>query len=102
MGKLKDHVTFPIEELDMTPYASEGAISKAGGSSLYELVGVVNHHGQATDKGHYTSFCLDADRNTWLFFDDKEVGVASPDDVLASQGFLLFYEQKENINFRHN
>lgn len=44
------------------------------------------------DKGHYTSFCRDADRTTWIFYNDKEVGVASPEDVLASQGFLLFYE----------
>ena len=44
------------------------------------------------DKGHYTSFCRDADRTTWIFYNDKEVGVASPEDVLVSQGFLLFYE----------
>lgn len=92
LGKLKDHVTFPIEVLDMGPFCTAEAISNAGGSSIYQLVGVVNHHGQGMNKGHYTSFCLDADRSTWLFYNDKEVGVASPDDVLASQGFLLFYE----------
>ena len=76
----------------MGPFSTPEAVAKVGVSSLYKLVGVVNHHGQGMNKGHYTSFCLDADRSTWLFYNDKEVGVASPDDVRASQGFLLFYE----------
>ena len=49
----------------------------------------------ATTTGHYTSFCRDADRTTWIFYNDKEVGVASPEDVLVSQAFLLFYEIKD-------
>ena len=92
LGKLEDHVTFPIEVLDLAPYSTPEAVATVGGSGVYELVGVVNHHGQGMNKGHYTSFCLDADRSTWLFYNDKAVGVASPDDVLASQAFLLFYE----------
>ena len=97
LGKHKDHVTFPLEMLDMAPFCTPGAVSKAGGCSVYQLVGVVNHHGQGMNKGHYTSFCRDADRNTWLFYNDKEVGVASPDDVRASQAFLLFYERHNSM-----
>ena len=97
LGKLKDHVTFPIDSLDMSPYSTNEAVDKVGSGGVYELVGVVNHHGQSMDKGHYTSFCRDADRTTWIFYNDKEVGVASPEDVLASQGFLLFYEIKDVV-----
>ena len=78
--------------LDLEPFSTPEAVVKANGSTVYKLVGVVNHHGQGMNKGHYTSFCLDADESTWIFYNDKEVGVASPDDVLASQAFLLFYE----------
>jgi ubiquitin C-terminal hydrolase len=95
LGKLKDHVTFPMNDLDMKPYSTDEAVEKIGSNGVYELVGVVNHHGQSMDKGHYTSFCRDADRTTWIFYNDKEVGVASPEDVLVSQGFLLFYEIKD-------
>ena len=97
LGKHKDHVTFPLDELDMSPFCTPETIAKAGGCPFYELVGVVNHHGQGMNKGHYTSFCRDADRNTWLFYNDKEVGVASPDDVRASQAFLLFYERRNGM-----
>jgi len=51
LGKLKDHVTFPIDNLDMKPYCTVEAIENVGSDGIYELVGVVNHHGQAMDKG---------------------------------------------------
>ena len=51
LGKLKDHITFPLDALDMKPYSTAEAAEKVGGDGIYELVGVVNHHGQSMDKG---------------------------------------------------
>jgi hypothetical protein len=35
----------------MKPYCTVEAIENVGSDGIYELVGVVNHHGQAMDKG---------------------------------------------------
>jgi uncharacterized UBP type Zn finger protein len=51
---------FPLEGLDMRPYAPAGI----AGNCVYDLSAVVCHHGTTVDTGHYTAFCKDAQRST--------------------------------------
>lgn len=38
--------------------------------------------------------CLPLSSDVWLWFDDDKVKVSSPADVLGSQAYLLFYQQR--------
>ena len=40
LGKLKDHITFPMNDLDMKPYSTKEAVRNIGSNGIYELVGV--------------------------------------------------------------
>ena len=108
--QLMDHIDFPLEELRMGEFCTANALKRnvdkekrknrtTGDSNVqqekrdndpersgysddvYDLCAVVNHHGRGIDKGHYTAYCRDADRGTWLLFNDVEVSVASAHDV---------------------
>ena len=52
----------------------------------YKLHGVLYHHGESADSGHYTADVLhlngDSDsRDAWLHIDDESVGVVQHEDV---------------------
>ncbi|GAB5360982.1 hypothetical protein AAMO2058_000675100 [Amorphochlora amoebiformis] len=51
--KNQAHVSFPLESLDMTPYIDE---NPNGEKYVYDLVGVVNHHGKGLNQGHFTAY----------------------------------------------
>eukprot|EP00127_Corallochytrium_limacisporum_P005956 Clim_evm33s215 gene=Clim_evmTU33s215 len=59
----------------------------------YELMGVVNHHG-VIDRGHYTNY-IRRDQD-WYRCDDAYIYRATADEVLRSEGYLLFY-MKSNL-----
>lgn len=95
--KIKDHVDFPLNNLDIS-YACWDDNDVPQERELYNLSAIVNHHGGGLDKGHYSALCLDAgDRNTWMHFNDRRWSIEEPEDVAASQAYLLFYEINTNI-----
>ncbi|KAK9366325.1 hypothetical protein V1509DRAFT_569010 [Lipomyces kononenkoae] len=88
-NKIDDHVSFPMQ-LDMTPYTTNSRSKK---SYIYELFGVVCHHGKI-NTGHYT--CSMKNREgLWFNFDDAMVTLSSEKQVLKSNAYLLFYIIKE-------
>jgi ubiquitin carboxyl-terminal hydrolase 22/27/51 len=115
-AKISNVVTFP-ETLDMRPFlahniSSEGAGAGAGpvkGGSAesdgddansaddtysYTLFSVVNHYG-TLQNGHYTNFVRSADDDgQWFLCNDETITMASIRDVLASEGYMLFYAKK--------
>lgn len=52
--KLSDPVSFPLRELDMSPYVRDYSPARHG-PSRYDLCGVVLHMG-TPDRGHYTAY----------------------------------------------
>ncbi|XP_031571953.1 ubiquitin carboxyl-terminal hydrolase 22-like [Actinia tenebrosa] len=100
--KISTYIPFP-QELDMTPFTSLrlgqnvdiSTISHQNQclsyNSKYLLFAVVNHSG-TLEVGHYTAFIRQ--QHEWFKCDDAWITKASIDDVLQSEGYLLFYHKK--------
>eukprot|EP00466_Bigelowiella_natans_P019240 jgi/Bigna1/127891/aug1.5_g2599 len=61
---------------------------------IYDLTGVVNHHGRGLNQGHFTSYGYNEQQETWFCFNDRKVTVASAEEVSRSQAYLLIYERR--------
>ncbi|XP_063934211.1 ubiquitin carboxyl-terminal hydrolase 22-like isoform X2 [Zophobas morio] len=66
--------------------------------SQYTLFSVVNHHG-SLHSGHYVSYVKH--NNQWFLCDDGAVTTATLEQVLNSEGYLLFYI-KDNLEFERS
>ncbi|XP_064609378.1 ubiquitin carboxyl-terminal hydrolase 22-like isoform X2 [Liolophura sinensis] len=103
--KISTYVSFP-EELDMTPFMSSSRNNNNGYSNQivlestnslscdnkYSLFAVVNHSG-TIEAGHYTCF-IRQHKNQWFKCDDHMITKAVPQEVLNSEGYLLFYHKQ--------
>uniref|UniRef100_A0AAV1UV29 Ubiquitin carboxyl-terminal hydrolase n=1 Tax=Peronospora matthiolae TaxID=2874970 RepID=A0AAV1UV29_9STRA len=118
--KLTLKVNFPLIGLNMRPYTSVGIDEvdelKRGNTNgpvhggnrneyLYDLVAVVNHHGDSVNGGHYTTYVREeiSERTTslsgmeqhqWILFDDVEVKTVTDVEVESSQAYLLCYVRR--------
>lgn len=113
--KLTQIVQFPLVGLNMRPFTSVGidevSERKKGGSkgavpgktegdrseNVYDLVAVVNHHGESVNGGHYTSYVRDEVPNArdpnskqqqWILFDDIDVKTVPVEKVERSQAYV--------------
>ena len=92
--KKQSDVTFPSENLEMSPYV----INKEARyrHHQYHLYGVVNHFG-SMESGHYTAFCRSANTDRWHKFDDHEVHQLNSGGVQSSAGYILFYAAADGV-----
>ena len=88
--KLNNRCSFPLE-LNMKPYTKAGLASDDEDAMvddddddeyMYELKGVLVHSGVAQG-GHYYSFIVDRESNTWAKFDDEDVTPFDPANIEA-------------------
>eukprot|EP00939_MAST-03C_sp_MAST-3C-sp1_P000424 g424.t1 len=93
--KVQSHVHFPLSGLDLSPFAAKAAGACATSGSTYDLSSVVVHRGRGIDTGHYSNYCFDHMRDTWLSFDDLSVRTCSTKEVGDSQAYLLFYVRRD-------
>lgn len=103
--KISSFISFP-QCLDMTPFMSSyrsktnssGSTDKGFNSNVsnndnkYCLFAVVNHSG-TIETGHYTAY-IRQHRDQWFKCDDHLITRASVQDVLDSEGYLLFYHKQ--------
>jgi len=98
--KITTRVDFP-EIIDMTPFISgKRNIRRAVSEELqltepdnkYVLFAVINHIG-TLDAGHYTSY-IRQHSNLWFHCNDHQILPASIQQVLDSEGYLLFYHKQ--------
>ncbi|GLH06105.1 hypothetical protein R5R35_010104 [Gryllus longicercus] len=98
--KISTYVAFP-EHLDMTPFMSHYRNMNNGhcGNTFnllpdnrYSLFAVINHLG-TLDGGHYTAF-IRQQQNHWFKCDDHLITKANIQEVLDSEGYLLFYHKQ--------
>jgi len=88
-SKISTRVTFPLQDLDMSPWLHTDCVSK---QTKYHLTGVICHHGMAGG-GHYTSYCLNYIDNIWYEFDDSFVRPVDATTVAAAEAYVLFYRK---------
>jgi len=98
--KITTRVDFP-EIVDMSPYISHARNGETGSGSdylvtkpdnRYVLFAVINHIG-TLDAGHYTSY-IRQHGSLWFHCNDHQILPASIDQVLDSEGYLLFYHKQ--------
>ena len=89
--KINNLISFPIDNLDLTPYVTGyNAVSYK-----YDLYGICNHIGGVTG-GHYTAFVRNPE-NTWLHYNDRDVEkVDNPDAIVSPATYCLFYRKKNH------
>ncbi|CAH6782602.1 ubiquitin carboxyl-terminal hydrolase 51 [Phodopus roborovskii] len=99
--KINTFISFPLE-LDMTPFLASTKESIMKGQPLtdcvpsenkYSLFAVINHHG-TLESGHYTSF-IRQQKDQWFSCDDAIVTKATMEELLYSEGYLLFYHRQD-------
>ena len=89
------HITFPLTELDMTPYLREQ--TRATNEEMYDLFAVVEHVGRRMDGGHYIAYVRGKDvlgRDIWWKCNDAKCWMVNKDIVSSSQGYIWFYERR--------
>ncbi|XP_067005942.1 ubiquitin carboxyl-terminal hydrolase 22 isoform X2 [Anabrus simplex] len=101
--KISTFIAFP-EHLDMTPFMSHSRnhnnnnngqctnSSSLHSDNRYSLFAVINHVG-SLDAGHYTAF-IRQQRGQWYKCDDHLITKANLQEVLDSEGYLLFYHKQ--------
>ena len=80
-GKITDHVT-----------ADE--ILQTGSFRGYELTGVILHHGETIQCGHYTHILRDVENHTWIETNNHKSRSLGGDDARAQigkMGYIFFY-----------
>eukprot|EP00057_Strongylocentrotus_purpuratus_P014458 XP_011668932.1 PREDICTED: ubiquitin carboxyl-terminal hydrolase 19 [Strongylocentrotus purpuratus] len=95
--KINKMVEYPVRGLDLSPYCH----GSHGTPLIYDLYGVINHHGGILG-GHYTSFgrlasTADWSKNEhdWRLFDDNHVTTVSEKNVVTRSAYLLFYRRRQ-------
>lgn len=83
------YVTFPIHELDLSPYV----IGYKKDNYKYELYGVCNHSGGVMG-GHYTSYVKNANGKWYHFNDTNVTEVSDVDSIVSPKAYVLFYRKK--------
>jgi ubiquitin carboxyl-terminal hydrolase 8 len=82
------HVTFPIDELDLSAYT----IGYKKDNYKYELYGVCNHSGGVMG-GHYTSYVKNAN-GKWYHYNDTSVTEVGLIEIIVSpKAYVLFYRK---------
>lgn len=87
-AKLTTTVDFPLYNLDLSQFAVNSNQSQ---NCVYNLYGVSNHSGTVFT-GHYTAFCKHPYSGDWYDYNDIRVTKISPNSVVSSEAYVLFYE----------
>ncbi|XP_066995037.2 ubiquitin carboxyl-terminal hydrolase 22-like [Anabrus simplex] len=93
--KISKFIKFP-EHLDMTPFMSQCRNQCTDSppmhsGNIYSLYAVINHMG-TLNAGHYTAF-IRQQHGKWYKCNDQLITKASLQEVLNSEGYLLFYHK---------
>lgn len=93
--KLNNLITYPVRDLDMSPYIDDDSPYK--NNSKYHLFSVNCHHSlgnfNTINFGHYTSMVKSINDNCWYHYDDSTPveKVISDTQLINKNAYLLFY-----------
>ncbi|XP_055009325.1 ubiquitin carboxyl-terminal hydrolase 20 isoform X2 [Boleophthalmus pectinirostris] len=94
--KISNHVSFPLEGLDMRPFLAKDSPSQV---STYDLLSVICHHGTA-GSGHYIAYCQNVINGQWYEFDDQYVTEVHETVVQNAEAYVLFYRKSSEESVR--
>lgn len=86
LKKNKKYIDYPINNLDLSKYV----IGYNKESYIYDLYAVCNHSGELQG-GHYTCYIKN---NKWYEFNDTLITEISPNKIVSSKSYTLFYMKK--------
>ncbi|CAF1020545.1 unnamed protein product [Rotaria sordida] len=89
--KIGSYVSFPLVDLDMTPFIHKDCRSKI---HMYDLFACIVHYGRA-GSGHYITYALNGLNQQWYEYDDENVRQVDPAIVQNAEAYVLFYRKKE-------
>lgn len=92
-SKNSERIKIPFQGLDMSPYVELHNQRAAQNQLLYDLYGVICHHG-TLNKGHYTAMVKNKDK--WYYCDDENVTVMPSvnEQAVEEAAYILFYRQR--------
>ncbi|CAG9770360.1 unnamed protein product [Ceutorhynchus assimilis] len=91
--KISTAINFP-DILDMTPFMTKKKKkSPFSTDNRYSLFAVINHSGDSANEGHYIAF-VRQHYNYWYKCNDEVITQVTLKDVLASEGYILFYHKQ--------
>mmetsp|Transcript_19692 Transcript_19692/g.27480 ORF Transcript_19692/g.27480 Transcript_19692/m.27480 type:complete len:634 (+) Transcript_19692:194-2095(+) len=89
--KVSDHIDFTMDGLDLAPYIQNPDAMKSTYPEVYDLSCVVVHKG-TLENGHY--LCFIRRNNLWYMCDDDFVTLATREEVIRCEAYLLFYVRR--------
>lgn len=88
-----ESAVFPNRPPAPPPSASPGLSKPSAPARLppvpYDLFAMVEHRGASLQQGHYKAFVKEAQQ--WFTCNDTWITRETQEDILRSQGYLLFY-----------
>lgn len=88
LNKKNNLVNFPINNLNLLPYS----IGYNNDKNIYDLFAISNHAGEMNG-GHYWCYAKNSDNN-WYNFNDENVSLIQPSDIITSKAYCLFYKRQ--------
>jgi ubiquitin C-terminal hydrolase len=85
MKKNNKSLVVPLE-LNISKYTLDKS------NSIYKLCSVGNHIGSFMG-GHYYSYCLDNNTNSWYIIDDLDVKLVKEPEPPLGDGYIYFYQR---------
>eukprot|EP00435_Cladocopium_sp_Y103_P018377 s2055_g4.t1 len=95
--RLNNPVSFPLENLDLSPYLTASAKERCTVKPVYDLAAVSKHIG-SLGGGHYVAFSRSSIDGAWYYFDDSTVRRCSEEDVASDKvgAYVLFYIRQDH------
>lgn len=91
--KIATAISFP-NMIDMTPFMSKTTKNDPFPlDNRYSLFAVINHSGNSANEGHYIAF-VRQHYEYWYKCNDEIITPVHLKDVLASEGYILFYHKQ--------
>ncbi|KAL3320036.1 hypothetical protein Ciccas_001282 [Cichlidogyrus casuarinus] len=97
-SKLCTSVSFPLTDLDLSPYLFRKKTDGHNDSQLYDLAGIICHLGSSSSCGHYISMAYNHVTRSWLEYDDEIVTEIDPATVIScmSSAYILIYNKQSS------
>lgn len=79
-----------------SPDSTQSADTPSKSKCLYDLVAVICHTGTYAS-GHYKTYALNDQSQTWYEFDDQYVTPVDPQTIASCEAYILFYKKVNSI-----